>query len=125
MSTDSIYNFIRVNERILTGGQPTAEQLRAAAEEGIQAVINLATYNPEHSLENEQGLVQSLGMAYYPIPVIWDQPKEADFEAFEAALDALGDQKVLIHCAANYRVTAFYSLYGPFRRPAVFTSWIR
>ena len=27
-------------------------------------------------------------------------------------LDELGDKKVLIHCAANYRVSAFYSLYA-------------
>jgi hypothetical protein len=27
-------------------------------------------------------------------------------------LDALADQKVHVHCAANYRVSAFYGLYA-------------
>lgn len=86
--------------------------MRSVAEEGFKAVINLATYNPEHSLKDEAGLVQSLGMTYHPIPVEWQNPKESDFAAFEAAMEQLSGQKTLIHCAANFRVTAFYSLYA-------------
>jgi protein tyrosine phosphatase (PTP) superfamily phosphohydrolase (DUF442 family) len=75
-------------------------------------VINLATYNPPHSLEDEAGLVSRLGMAYYHIPVEWERPQESDFAAFETAYNQLADKKTLIHCAANFRVTAFYSLYA-------------
>ena len=112
MSTSDIYNYIQVSEQIGTGGQPTEEELRSAAVEGFTTVINLATFDPDHSLKDEAGLVQSLGMAYYPIPVEWSNPKESDFAAFESLLAQIKDRKTLIHCAANFRVTAFYSLYA-------------
>ncbi|MBL8058201.1 MAG: protein tyrosine phosphatase family protein [Anaerolineales bacterium] len=112
MSTQSIYNYRLVDDQLITGGQPTAEQLRAAAAEGVVLVINLATYSPGHSLEDEAGLVQSLGLAYIHIPVEWGRPRPEDFEAFERAMAARPAGKTLLHCAANFRVTAFYSLYA-------------
>jgi protein tyrosine phosphatase (PTP) superfamily phosphohydrolase (DUF442 family) len=112
MSTADIYNYRRVNDQISTGGQPTEEQLRAAAAEGFTTVINLATINPRYSLEDEAGLVQSLDMTYHHIPVEWEQPQASDFAAFEAVMLQLSTSKTLIHCAANFRVTAFYSLYA-------------
>jgi protein tyrosine phosphatase (PTP) superfamily phosphohydrolase (DUF442 family) len=112
MSTQGIYNFRKIDEQISTGGQPTAEQLIAAAQEGTQVVINLATYQAGHSLEDEAGLVRSLGMTYYHIPVDWQNPTLSDFAAFEQAMQQVGVAKTLIHCAANFRVTAFYGLYA-------------
>jgi protein tyrosine phosphatase (PTP) superfamily phosphohydrolase (DUF442 family) len=112
MSTQEIYNYRKVNDHLITGGQPTVEQLKSAADEGVRTVINLATFNPQHSLEDEAGLVRSLGMAYHHIPVEWEQPTESNFEAFEKVVKQLPEEKTLIHCAANFRVTAFYSLYA-------------
>jgi protein tyrosine phosphatase (PTP) superfamily phosphohydrolase (DUF442 family) len=112
MSTSEIYNFIKVNDQLITGGQPTADQLKSAAAEGFITVINLATIDPRYSLEDEAGLVDSLGMTYFHIPVEWEHPKESDFSAFEARMAHLPPGKTLIHCAANFRVTAFYSLYA-------------
>jgi protein tyrosine phosphatase (PTP) superfamily phosphohydrolase (DUF442 family) len=112
MSTEDITNYRRVNDQISTSGQPTEEQLRAAAEEGFKTVINLATINPRYSLEDEMGLVQSLGMTYYHIPVEWEQPQANDFAVFEKVMLQLPPSKTIIHCAANFRATAFYSLYA-------------
>ena len=112
MSTQNIFNYKQINKNIITGGQPTAEQLQAAAAEGFETVINLATLNPRYSLPDEGGLVQSLGMQYVHIPVDWEAPQKQDFAAFEQALATAVHHKTLIHCAANYRVTAFYSLYA-------------
>jgi uncharacterized protein (TIGR01244 family) len=112
VSTTDIYNVIRIDDRILTAGMPTADQLRAVATAGVTTVINLATYNPGHSLEGEADLVRSLGMDYIHIPVDWGNPTDADFAAFEQTMTRLEGAPVLIHCAANYRVTAFYSLYA-------------
>ena len=112
MSTQEIYNYRKVDDQLITGGQPTEEQLKSAANEGFKTVINLATINPRYSLEDEEGLVRSLGMAYYHIPVDWENPQDSDFETFEAVLKQLAEDKTLIHCAANFRVTAFYSLYA-------------
>jgi len=112
MLIEEIYNYRKVNDQALTGGQPTERQLQALAAAGVQAVINLATPQSDNALPDEAGLVRALGMAYYAIPVDWENPTRADFEAFTKLLQNLGAAKVLIHCAANYRVTAFYSLYA-------------
>jgi len=112
MGTQTIYNYRKVNDQLITGGQPNEEQLHSAANEGFRIVINLATIDPDYSLANEEGLVRSLGMTYYHIPVKWDNPQESDFEAFECLMKGLPEGKTLIHCAANFRVTAFYSLYA-------------
>lgn len=112
MSTADIYNYISVNDQIITGGQPTADQLRSAAAEGFITVINLATSHSTPTLENEAELVRSLGMNYYSIPVEWENPQENNFAAFTGVLAQIPAGKTLIHCAANFRVTAFYSLYA-------------
>jgi protein tyrosine phosphatase (PTP) superfamily phosphohydrolase (DUF442 family) len=112
MATQDIFNYIQVNETLATGGQPTEDEIRSAAAEGFTSVINLATLHPGESLEDEAGLVQSLGMAYYAIPVVWTSPQSSDFTAFEQVMLHLPAGKTLIHCAANFRVTAFYSLYA-------------
>ncbi len=112
MSTQEIYNFKQINDHIITGGQPMEAQLRAAAAEGFETVINLATLDPRYSLPDEAGLVRELGMQYIHIPVEWGSPQKSDFTAFEEAMATAVHQKTLIHCAANYRVTAFYSLYA-------------
>jgi len=112
MSTQEIYHYIKINDHLITGGQPTAEQLQAAAAEGFEVVINLATERSTPTLKDEAEVVRALGMAYYPIPVEWEQPKESDFWAFEAVMRQVGKRKTLLHCAANFRVTAFYSLYA-------------
>lgn len=112
MSTEDIHNYCRVDERIITGGQPTEAQIRAAAEDGIQVVINLATIDPRYSLDDEGGLVSGLGLDYHHIPVVWDHPTEGDFDAFVSVMQQTASKRVLIHCAANYRVSAFYSLYA-------------
>lgn len=112
MPSEEIYNHIKVNDEIITSGQPTVEQIRSLMEEGFTNVINLATFNPGESLEKEAELVVSLGMNYFWIPVVWTNPQPADFEAFEHTMLNLPGGKTLIHCHANYRVTAFYSLYA-------------
>lgn len=112
MGVEDIYNYLRVDADTITGGQPTAEQLTAAAGEGTAAVINLAPYSAGRALADEAGVARSLGMDYFHIPVDWSNPTAGDFAAFEQALGGLGEKKCLIHCAANYRVTAFYSLYA-------------
>jgi protein tyrosine phosphatase (PTP) superfamily phosphohydrolase (DUF442 family) len=112
MATQDIFNYIQVNETLSTGGQPTEDEIRSAAAEGFTTVINLATLRPGESLEDEAGLVRSLGMTYYAIPVVWTSPQISDFTTFEQVMLHLSPGKTLVHCAANFRVTAFYSLYA-------------
>ena len=48
MGTQAIYNYRKVDEHHATGGQPTEEQLKAAAAEGYATIINLATIDPRY-----------------------------------------------------------------------------
>jgi uncharacterized protein (TIGR01244 family) len=112
MSTQDIYNYLKVNDELITSGQPTAEQLKAAADEGFTAIINLVPSENQSALAGEAAIVQALGLKYVHVPVDWAAPQDSDFAAFEQAMQAVPDDRTLIHCAANFRVTAFYSLYA-------------
>jgi uncharacterized protein (TIGR01244 family) len=104
------------DEQLLTAGQPNEDQLEDAALLGVKVVINLALHDdPRYSLHDEAGSVRSLGMHYVHIPVQFSEPTENNLRVFFDAMDAHKGEKVLVHCAANYRVTAFVGLYRVIR----------
>src|SRR5262245_3498738 len=104
---EEIYNFMRMSETLSSGGMPTAEQLRDAAERDVDVVINLALHEAPNALPGEEQLVRSLGMQYINIPVNWDAPTEQDLNQFMDLMDQHRDKNVLVHCQANYRASAF------------------
>ncbi len=112
MSSEEIFNYIRIDANTILGGQPTEDQLRSLSVEGYRTTINLATIDPRYSLADEAKSCDSVGMSYIHIPVVWESPTVADYERFKQVMVTLSDEKVFIHCAANYRVTAFYSVYA-------------
>ncbi len=112
MSVEEIFNYMKVDDHISTAGQPTEDQLRDAAAEGFTTIINLAPVNPPYTPANEAELAHELGLNYIYIPVAWNNPTDADFAAFEQAMSQTTEGRTLIHCAANFRVTAFYTLYA-------------
>ena len=98
-------NFRKVDDRLYTTGQPSEAQLANAASKDVTIVVNLALHDdPRYSLRDEAGCVRGLGMDYVHIPVQFKAPTEQDLMDFFTAMDAHGDEKVLVHCAANYRV---------------------
>ncbi len=111
MALEEIRNFLALSDTILTGGQPTKEQLAAAAQAGVQAVINLALPTSDNALPDEAATVRSLGMEYIHIPVMWDQPQRSNLERFMNEMEARQEQKLLVHCALNYRVSCFVALW--------------
>ena len=50
------------------------------------------------------------------MPVDFSAPTEPDSRAFARILSGLDAKKVMLHCAANYRVSAFYSIYACFNQ---------
>jgi uncharacterized protein (TIGR01244 family) len=110
-------NFRKVDEALLTSGQPNEVQLEAARQVGVEVVINLALHDdPRYSLTDERGTVEALGMTYRHIPVQFGEPEEADLLSFFDAMEDAQGRCVLVHCAANYRVTAFLGLYRRLRQ---------
>lgn len=112
-----IYNYIRIDETLATSGQPSVAELDAVARDGVEVVINLALHDdPRYSLPDEAGTVRALGMTYIHIPVPFDAPTEQNLLAFFAAMEQHQGSKVLVHCAANKRVTSFLGLYRVIRQ---------
>ena len=108
---EDIRNFLRLSENLFTGGMPKADQLTDAAQKGVQAVINLTAANADDALPKEKELLDSLGVEYIHIPVEWNNPTRHNLDDFMNAMDAHKDDKVLVHCQANYRATGFVTLY--------------
>jgi protein tyrosine phosphatase (PTP) superfamily phosphohydrolase (DUF442 family) len=78
---------------------------------GFRVVINLGLKDADYALPDEQGLVESLGLIYEPIPVLWEQPTTQNFERFTDCMNCHKDKKLFVHCAANKRVSVFVALY--------------
>ena len=108
---EDIRNFLKLDENLLCSGMPTAEQLKSVAEAGVKVVINLAPYDPKTDLENEGILAESLGMKYLNIPVDWEAPAQQNLEDFIKIMDENQNEKMFVHCRANYRATGFITLY--------------
>lgn len=116
MALTDIIHFLRLDASLSCGGQPTETQFEDAAREGIQLVVNLALNTSDHALPDEPGLARSLGMEHIHIPVLWDSPQPADLERFMDAMDANQKKRILVHCAMNYRATAFIALWRVLRQ---------
>lgn len=110
--SNEILNFRKINEHLATAGQPTEEQLRKLKDDGYECVVNIAPYDTRYSLDDEQSLVQSLNMEYLYQPVDFSSPELEDYRTFEKNLELIKNKKTLIHCAANYRVSVFFSHYA-------------
>jgi protein tyrosine phosphatase (PTP) superfamily phosphohydrolase (DUF442 family) len=107
----AIQNFVQIRDRLGTAGQPTIEQFTQIRNAGYTIVINLAVPTSEGAIANEREIVEALGMQYFHIPVIWEQPTIADFEQFSTIMQNYAEQSVFVHCAKNMRVSAFVYLY--------------
>jgi uncharacterized protein (TIGR01244 family) len=112
MSVSDIFNYIQIDELVATAGQPSEEQFREACEAGFEVVINLAPDGLESSLPGEDMLLESLGLEYHHIPVAWGEPRLDQLEKFEELMGAVAEKRTLVHCQANYRVTAFFAMYA-------------
>ena len=113
---EDIYNFLALPENIFTGGVPTREQIADAAQRGVELVVNLSPHEVSNALPGEPELVTSLGMQYINIPVIWTTPTRDGLDRFMDVMDQNKDKKILVHCQANFRATAFMALYRILRQ---------
>ena len=106
-----IRNFLAIDDRLATSGMPEPGDFAAMRQAGFEVVINLALPTSDNALANEGELVSAEGMTYVQIPVNFEAPQASDFERFTRMLDACGERRVFVHCAANMRVSAFIFLH--------------
>jgi len=107
----NILNYIKINDNISTAGQPSKTELEVISKNGFEVVINLALYNSDNALKNEDKIVNKNNMTYIHIPVSWEKPQKQKVELFISILKSLKNKKVFIHCAKNYRVSVFMYIY--------------
>ena len=111
MDIEASRNFRRITGTLTTSGVVRPEALKALALQGYEVVVNLLPETSEYAVPHEREIVESQGIEYIHIPVDFKHPVPSDFDRFSEALDRVIDNKVHVHCAANYRVSAFYALY--------------
>lgn len=107
-----VKNYLEISPELSSSGQPAPEDFELIAEHGYQVVINLSMPDSKNALKNEGYLVTSTGMTYIHIPVPFDSPELSHLQAFSRAMDAFSANKVWVHCALNYRASAFLYLYS-------------
>lgn len=112
MMHSDILNFRRWDQRISLSGQPTESQLGEICDIGVERIINLGLHSNNGALDDEAGSVAKLGMAYDYIPVDFENPTEADYTAFCAAVAEPPKSFLHVHCIYNARVSAFFYRYA-------------
>jgi protein tyrosine phosphatase (PTP) superfamily phosphohydrolase (DUF442 family) len=110
-SLDGIFNFLPISESLITSGQPTEVQFQFVKDAGFRHVINLAPHHAENALPDERATLSGLGMEYIHLPVDFNAPSDDDFARFCEVMKKFESERVLVHCAANMRVSAFMFRY--------------
>ncbi len=96
---------------VLSGGQPTKDQIASAGSAGYKTVINLRT-DTEPGFEWEAAAVKVAGMAYVSIPVAGpaDLTKDNVVRLDAALKEAAVAGPVLLHCGSGNRIGALLAL---------------
>jgi protein tyrosine phosphatase (PTP) superfamily phosphohydrolase (DUF442 family) len=112
MGVEASYNFRRVSETVTTSGIVGAKDLASLSAEGYGLLVNLLPADSEYAVAGEASIVEEQGVDYVYIPVDFAAPTHEQFDDFVTAMDAHAGETIHVHCAANYRVSAFYGLYA-------------
>ena len=103
--------FLQVSPRLLTAGQPAPADFAAIADAGVEVVINVAPPGAHGYLPDEAQFVMENGMIYAHLPILFPRPLVSDFVSFAGVMKAHRERNILVHCAANVRVSALIYLY--------------
>ena len=111
-----IKNYVQISNQLSSAGQPLEDQLKAIRDDGFELVINLGMLdNPEYSLKDEAGSINSLGMDYVHITVVFESPTRQNLLDFFKAMEDGKGKKIFVHCAMNMRASTFIGLYNTIR----------
>lgn len=104
---------IQITDQVSVGAQPTEEQLRSMAQEGIKTVVNLRTAGEQDQPlgpDQEGDVVRRLGMQYLHIPVSSKDMRAEQVDQFRQALRRL-PVPVFVHCHRGKRAGAFVMMH--------------
>jgi protein tyrosine phosphatase (PTP) superfamily phosphohydrolase (DUF442 family) len=102
-AVSGVANACQILPNVVTGGQPTAEQLEAFKAAGGNIVLDLRDPMEPRPV-NEAALVRELGMEYINIPVRAGSLDDRTLEDVLAVLRGSGERTVFFHCGSGSRV---------------------
>ena len=88
---------------VVTGGQPTREQLEALATTGDVIVVDMREAMEPRGFD-EPALVKGLGMEYKLIPVGPHTMSDTTLQTLRTTLADAGGRTVFVHCGSGNRV---------------------
>ncbi len=106
----NIKNFLRINDNICTGGQPSLDDLARLKADGVKAVINFRLAS-EMNVEEESAKAKELDLRYFHIPFESANPKSEAADEFLKVMADTSNRPVFIHCTSANRVGAFWMIY--------------
>ena len=100
-----------IHPNLMTSALPAAEDFAEMAAQGYEIVISLCQEIDSETLADEDTLVSRAGMRYIHLPVTFAEPTLDDYELLRDILRSVQARKVWLHCARNWRVSAFMTIY--------------
>jgi protein tyrosine phosphatase (PTP) superfamily phosphohydrolase (DUF442 family) len=102
-AVNGVANACQILPNVISGGQPTAAQLKALAEAGGSIVLDVRDPMEPRPVD-EAALVRELGMEYVNIPVRAGSLDDATIQRILTVLREAGDRTVFFHCGSGGRV---------------------
>ena len=100
-----IVNACQALPTVTTGGQPSANHLRALKEAGAEILLDLRDPMEPRSYD-EASLAREVGLEYINVPVSSATLNDATLERVLTVYRNAGDKKIFVHCAGGNRVGA-------------------
>lgn len=88
---------------VITGGQPTRDQLERLRDAGVKVVMDLRDPMEPRPFD-EPAAVRELGLEYVNVPVRPGATNDRQLEQVRDALRKAGDRPLFLHCATANRV---------------------
>ena len=97
-------------DNLITGGQPTLDDVARLKAAGVTTIINLRG-KTEHDQSAIKSAARKAGMNYINIPIASARELSLDnLNILDKALKAAADGKTLLHCGSGNRVGAMLAL---------------
>lgn len=102
-SAAGIVNACQALPKLLTGGQPSADQLAALRAAGVDVVLDIRDPMEPRPLD-EPAEAGRLGLDYINVPVVAGSLTDEAMARILATLRGAADRTVFFHCASGNRV---------------------
>lgn len=98
-------NKIEVNDQIVVGGQPTADDFEEMSKQGFKSVLNLRSSDEEGFLQDEATQAKAAGLKYSHIAV---EAKSINDDLTDRVLQEIKNlpKPSLVHCKSGMRAGA-------------------